>query len=73
MFLTYGGDEELVLKCYVDPSLDTSPDDSKSQYGYVFILNGVAVSWRTSKKSVVATSSTVVEYMATLEAAEEAV
>ena len=29
MFLVYGGDEELVVKGYVDASFDTDPDDSK--------------------------------------------
>ena len=50
MFLIYGGDEELVVKGYVDASFDTDLDDSKSQTGYVYILNGGAVlskaSWR---------------------------
>ena len=40
MFLAYGDDQELVVKGYVDASWDTDPDDSKSQSGYVFILNG---------------------------------
>ena len=40
MFLIYGGDEELVVKGYVDASFDTYLDDSKSQTGYVYILNG---------------------------------
>ena len=31
MFLVYGGDEELVVKGYVDASFDTDLDDSKSQ------------------------------------------
>ena len=44
MFLGYGGDEELVVNGYVDASYDTGPDDSKSQTGYVFVLNGGAVS-----------------------------
>ena len=44
MFLVYGGDEELVVKGYVDASFDTDVDDSKSQTGYVYILNGGAVS-----------------------------
>ena len=39
MFLIYGGDKELVVNGYVDASFDTNPDDSKSQTGYVFILN----------------------------------
>src|SRR4051812_20314522 len=56
MFLVYGGEEELVAKCYVDASFDTDPDDSKYQYGYVFLMNGGAVSWRSSKQPVVAGS-----------------
>ena len=45
MFLVYGGDEELIVNGYVDASFDADPDDSKSQAGYIFILNGGAVSW----------------------------
>ena len=40
MFLVYGVDQELVVKAYVDASIDTGLDDSKSQTGYVYILNG---------------------------------
>ena len=40
MFLIYGGEKELVVNSYVDVSFDTDPDDSKSQAGYVFLLNG---------------------------------
>jgi hypothetical protein len=73
MFLVYGGDEELVVKGYVDASFDTDPDDSKSQTGYVFILNGGAVSWCSSKQSVVAGSTCEAEYIAASEAAHEGV
>ena len=73
MFLVYGGDEELAVKGYVDASFDTDPDDSKSQTGYVFILNGGAVSWCSSKQSVVADSTCEAEYMAASEAAKEGV
>ena len=73
MFLVYGGEEELVVKCYVDASFDTDTDDSKSQSGYVFLMNGAAVSWRSSKQPVVARSSTEAEYIAASEAAAEAV
>ena len=47
-----GGDKELVVSGYVDASFDTDPDDSKSQTRYVFILNGGAVSWCSSKQSI---------------------
>ena len=53
--------------------MDTDLDDSKSQSGYVFILNGAAVSWRSSKQSVVAASTTEAEYIAAAEAAQEGV
>ena len=45
----------------------------KSQTGYVFILNGGAVSWCSSKQSVVAGSTCEAEYIAALEAANEGV
>ena len=48
MFLVYGGDKELVVNGYIDASFDTD-SDFKSQTGYVFILNGGAVSWCSSK------------------------
>ena len=43
MFLIYGGDKELVVNGYIDVSFNTDPNNSKSQTGYVFILNGGAV------------------------------
>ena len=73
MFLVYGGDKELIVNGYVDASFDTDPDDSKSQTGYVFTLNGGAVSWCSSKQSIVAGSTCEAEYIAASEAANEGV
>ena len=73
MFLVYGGDEELVVKGYVDASFDTDPDDSKSQTGYIYELKGGAVSWCSSKQEVVAASTCEAEYIAASEAANEGV
>ena len=73
MFLVYGGDKELVVNGYVDASFDTDPGDSKSQTGYIFILNGGTVSWCSSKQSVVAGSTCEVEYIAASEAANKGV
>ena len=73
-YLVFGmQDEELVTTGYVDASFQTDPDDSKSQGGYVFMLNGGAVSWKSFKQSTVADSTTEAEYMAAGEAAKEAV
>ena len=44
VFLVYGGEEELVVMGYTDASFQTDKDDSKSQSGYVFTMNGCAVS-----------------------------
>ena len=73
MFVVYGGDKELVVNGYVDASFDTDPDDSKSQTGYVFLLNGGVVSWCSSKYNVVAGSTCKAEYIAASEAANEGV
>ena len=73
MFLIYGGDKDLIVNGYVDASFDTDLDDSKSQTAYVFTLNGAAVSWCSSKQSIVAGSTCEAEYIAASEAANEVV
>jgi hypothetical protein len=73
MFLIYGGlEEDLCVKCYTDASFQTDRDDSRSQSGYVFVLNGGAIAWKSSKQSVVAQSTTESEYIAASEAGQEA-
>jgi len=73
MFLVYGGlEEDLCVKCYTDASFQTDRDDSRSQSGYVFIMNGGAIAWKSSKQNVVAQSTTESEYVAASEAAQEA-
>src|SRR4051812_11113667 len=73
MVLSYGGDEQLVVNGYTDASWNTDPEDSKSRSRYVFTLNGAAVSWRSAKQSIVARSSTELEYIAASEASQEAI
>jgi hypothetical protein len=43
-FLVFRGNEELAVKGYNNASFQTDIDDSKSQSGFVFCLNGGAVS-----------------------------
>ena len=73
VFLVYGGEEELVVTGYTDASFQTDKDDSKSQSGFVFKVNGGAVSWKSSKQETVADSTTEAEYIAASEAAKEGV
>ena len=42
MFLVYGGDEELVVKGYVDANFDTDPDDSQSQSGNILKVGAIS-------------------------------
>ncbi|GKD98482.1 hypothetical protein Tco_1382379, partial [Tanacetum coccineum] len=48
-------------------------DDTKSQTGYVFVLNGGAVDWKSAKQSTTAMSSIEAEYIAAVEASMKAV
>ncbi|GKA80948.1 retrotransposon protein, putative, ty1-copia subclass [Tanacetum coccineum] len=75
MVLVYGAkpEDELKVSCYADASFQTNKDDTKSQTGYVFVLNGGAVNWKCSKQSTTAMSSTEAEYIAPAEASIEAI
>ncbi|GKC95492.1 retrotransposon protein, putative, ty1-copia subclass [Tanacetum coccineum] len=75
MFLVYGGkpDTELNVTGFCDASWQCDKDDTKSQTGYVFVVNGGAVDWKSKKQTTIAMSATQAEYMAALEAAMEAV
>ena len=63
----------LVVKDYTDASFQTDKDDSRSQSGYMFCLNGGAVSWKSSNQETVADSTIEDEYIAASDAAKEAV
>nr|GEX53589.1 putative retrotransposon protein [Tanacetum cinerariifolium] len=71
----YGGDlkQELEVSCYTDAGYLTDADDLKSQTGYVFVLNGSAVDWKSTKQSIFATSSAEAEYIAAFDASKKAV
>nr|GFA92059.1 hypothetical protein [Tanacetum cinerariifolium] len=64
---------ELQVKCYYDAGFETDRDDTKSQTGYVFTLNGGAVVWKSSKQSTTAQHAAKAEYIAASEAAKEVV
>ncbi|GJV95127.1 retrotransposon protein, putative, ty1-copia subclass [Tanacetum coccineum] len=64
---------QLRVSCYTDAGYLTDADNLKSQTGYVFVLNGGAVDWKSTKQSIFATSSTDAEYIAAFDASKEAV
>ncbi|KAJ9536458.1 hypothetical protein OSB04_un000366 [Centaurea solstitialis] len=72
MFLVFGGSEdEINVTGYSDASFQTDRDDFRSQSGYVFTLNGGAISWKSSKQDTIADSTTEAEYIAASDAAKE--
>nr|GEW45221.1 putative retrotransposon protein [Tanacetum cinerariifolium] len=75
MFLVYGGDlkRELRVSCYTHAGYLTDPDDLKSQSGYVFVLNGGAVDWKSAKQSIFVTSFAEAEYIAAFDVSKEVV
>nr|GEX85783.1 retrotransposon protein, putative, Ty1-copia subclass [Tanacetum cinerariifolium] len=75
MFLVYGGkpDTELDVTGFYDASWQCDKDDTKSQMGYVFVVNGGAVDWKSKKQTTIAMHSAQAEYVAASEAVMEAV
>ncbi|KAH9679839.1 hypothetical protein KPL71_026297 [Citrus sinensis] len=72
--ILYGGSENnsCQVSGFVDSDFAADLDKRRSITGYVFILNGGAVSWKASLQSVVALSTTEAEYIALTEAVKEA-
>jgi hypothetical protein len=56
VFLMFESEEELVVMGYNNASFQTDADDSKSQSGFVFCLNGGAVSWKSSNQDIIVDS-----------------
>jgi hypothetical protein len=73
VFLIYEGDEELVVNGYTDASFQTNMDDSQSQSGFVFTINGGVVSWKSSKQETVTDSTAEAEYIIASKSTKEGV
>ncbi|GKB10247.1 hypothetical protein Tco_0844170 [Tanacetum coccineum] len=75
MVLMYGEkpEDELKVSCYADASFQIDKDDTKSQTGYVFVLNGGVMDWKSAKQSTTGMSSTEAEYIDAAEESMEAV
>ncbi|KAH9802185.1 Integrase catalytic domain-containing protein [Citrus sinensis] len=70
--LVYSGDE-LIPVGYTDSDFKSDRDSRKSTSGYVFALGSGAISWMSVKQSCITDSITKAEYVATSEAAKEAI
>ena len=56
--------EANIIEAYVDSDFGSCPKTRRSTTGYVLMMNGSPVGWKTSKQSLVATSTPEAEYIA---------
>jgi Reverse transcriptase (RNA-dependent DNA polymerase) len=69
--ITFGGASPTFVG-YCDADYAGDIDTRRSTSGYVFIMNGGAISWSSKRQTTVATSTTEAEYMAAASATKEA-
>jgi hypothetical protein len=69
--LTYRRSDSLDIKGYSDVDYAGDKDDRKSTTGYVFTLAGGAISWRSCKQTIVASSTMYAKFIACFEATNQ--
>ena len=73
MGLFYSNKSKEKLLRYADAGYLSDPHKARSQTGYVFNYNGTAISWRSVKQTMVATSSNHSEILEIHEASRECI
>ena len=73
MGLFYSNKDSADLVGHVDAGYLSDPHKARSQTGYLFTYGGTAISWRSTKQYIVATSSNHAEIIAIHEASRECV
>ena len=71
--LYYQAKSDATLIGYADAGYLSDPQKAKSQNGYVFTYGGTAISWRSTKQTLTATSSNHAELIALYEAGRECI
>ena len=72
-FLILGGSDDLRVRRYSDVGFQTDRDNYRSQSGWVFTLNGGAVTWKSSKQEIITDLTCESEYIAASKASKEAI
>ena len=70
--LVYREVDDLQVICYADADLAGCTDDRKSTTGFIFTLAGGAISWKSYKQSLVASSTMEAEIVACYETGSHA-
>jgi len=71
LMLTYRKSDSLHLKGYSDSDFMGDVDDRKSTSGYIFTLAGGAISWKSFKQTVTASSTIYAEFVTCYEATRQ--
>ena len=69
----YSRSQDPVLLGYTDAGYFSDPHNGKSQTGFVFLQGGTAISWKSSKQTLVSTSTNHSEIIALYEASRKCV
>ncbi|CAI7897208.1 unnamed protein product [Closterium sp. NIES-53] len=67
------GEGKLFLTCFIDATWASEKDDSSSVGGYICVVGGGPVSWRSKKQTETALSSVESEYMAMFHGVKEVI
>ena len=73
LMLTYRKSDNLEIIGYSDSDYNKCLDTNRSTSGYVFMLAGGAISWKSAKQSLIASSTMEAEYIACFMACKQAV
>jgi len=65
--LTYKRSDHLEVIRYIDSDFAGCVDTRKSTFGYVYLLAGGAISWKSAKQTVIAASTMEAEFVACFE------
>jgi hypothetical protein len=68
----YGGAPSSKVVGWSDSDYASDVGERRSRTGYVFMLNGAAMSWKSQRQQTVAMSTAKAEYMALIAATQEA-
>ena len=71
--LTYRRSDNLEVVGYSDADYAGCVDSRKSTSGYIFTLAGGAISWKSSKQTITASSTMQAEFIACFEATGQAI
>lgn len=64
--LTFRRSDNLEVIGYSDSDFAGCVDSRKSTFGYLFLLCGAAISWKSAKRTIIASSTMEVEFVACL-------